>query len=72
LIGVGVVGSYDALKPLIAKYQGDAVQVYFPYPRALVVNPKGNTFMRMLVIVFNREGLARAAAPSVEKAGAPK
>ncbi len=72
LIGVGVVGSYEALKPLIAKYRGNAVQIYFPYPRALAGNPKGNTFMRMLVIVFNREGLARAAAASVEKADAPK
>jgi hypothetical protein len=71
LIGVGVVGSYDALTPLIAKYRSDAVQIYFPYPRVLAGNPKGNTFMRMLVIVFNREGLARVAA-SVEKAGAPK
>jgi hypothetical protein len=71
LIGVGVVGSYDALKPLIAKYRDDAVQIYFPYPRALEGNPKGNTFMRMLVMVFNREGLARAAA-RVEKADAPK
>jgi hypothetical protein len=49
LIGVGVVGSYDALAPLIAKYRGDAVQIYFPYPRSLAINPKGNTFMRMLV-----------------------
>jgi hypothetical protein len=72
LIGVGVVGSYDALAPLIAKYRDGAVQIYFPYPRALAGNPKGNTFMRMLVIVFNREGLARAAAASMEKAGVPK
>ena len=71
LIGVGVVGSYEALAPLIAKYRGDAVQIYFPYPRALAGNPKGDTFMRMLVIVFNRDGLARAAA-SVERAGVPK
>jgi hypothetical protein len=72
LIGVGVVGSYEALAPLIAKYRGDAVQIYFPYPRALVGIPKGNTFMRMLVMVFNREGLARAAAASVDKADVPK
>jgi hypothetical protein len=71
LIGIGVVGSYEALAPLIAKYRGDAAQIYFPYPRALTGIPKGNTFMRMLVIVFNREGLARAAA-SVEKAAVPK
>jgi hypothetical protein len=72
LIGIGVVGSYEALTPLIAKHREDAVQIYFPYPRALTGNPKGDTFMRMLVIVFDRDGLARAAAASVEKAGVPK
>jgi hypothetical protein len=50
------------LTPLIAKYRDDAIQIYFPYPRALTGNPKGDTFMRMLVIAFNRDGLARAAA----------
>ena len=66
LIGVGVVGSYEALTPIIAKYRGEAVQIYFPYPRALTGNPKGNTFMRMLVMVFNREGLAHAAPRDYE------
>ncbi len=40
LIGVGVVGSYEALAPRIAKYRDGAVQIYFPYPRALAGNPK--------------------------------
>ncbi len=42
-----------------------------PLGCGLVGIPKGNTFMRMLVMVFNREGLAHAAA-SVEKADVPK
>jgi hypothetical protein len=62
LIGVGVVGSYEALRPLIAKYRADAARVYFPYPRDLADPPQGNTFMRQLVIAFDRDGLARAAA----------
>ena len=62
LVGVGVVGSYDALRPLIAEYRADAARVYFPYPHELAGTPHGDTFMRQLVIVFDRDGLARAAA----------
>ncbi len=62
LIGIGVVGSLEALRPLIAKYRGDAVRIYFPYPRELSDSPRGDTFMRQLVVVFDREGLAHASA----------
>jgi hypothetical protein len=62
LIGVGVVGSLEALRPLIAKYRGDAAHIYFPYPRELTDAPRGDTFMRQLVMVFDRNGLARAFA----------
>ena len=62
LIGVGVVGSYEALQPLIAKYRGDAARVYFPYPHELSAAPRGDLFMRQMVIGFDRAGLARAAA----------
>jgi hypothetical protein len=62
LIGVGVVGSYDALRPLIAKYRADAARISFPYPRDLTDPPHGDSFMRQLVIAFDRDGLARAAA----------
>ncbi|MBI3758589.1 MAG: hypothetical protein HY269_02405, partial [Deltaproteobacteria bacterium] len=64
LIGVGVVGSIEALRPIIAKYHDDAVRIYFPYPRELTEPPHGDTFMRQLVIAFDRDGLARAAAKS--------
>ncbi len=62
LIGVGVVGSYDALRTLIARYRADAAHIYFPYPRDLTDPPHGDPFMRQLVIAFDRDGLARAAA----------
>jgi hypothetical protein len=62
LIGVGVVGSIEALRPIITKYRGDAARIYFPYPRELTEPPHGDTFMRQLVIAFDRDGLARAAA----------
>jgi hypothetical protein len=60
-IQVGVVGSYEALKPLIADYRADAAQIYFPFPRPLTEPPKGDTFMRKLVLVFDAGGLKRAA-----------
>ena len=60
-VQVGVVGSYEALKPLIADYRADAAGVYFPFPHPLQEPPTGNTFMRKLVLVFDRAGLARAS-----------
>jgi hypothetical protein len=60
-IQVGVVGSYEALKTLIADYRADAAEIYFPFPRPLTGTPKGNTFMRKLVMVFEPAGLKRAA-----------
>jgi hypothetical protein len=60
-IQVGVVGSYEALKTLIADYRADAAEVYFPFPHPLAETPKGNTFMRKLVMVFEPAGLKRAA-----------
>jgi hypothetical protein len=61
-IAVGVVGSYDALRPLIDRYHADASLIFFPYPKKFTSPPSGDTFMRLLVIVFERAALARAAA----------
>jgi hypothetical protein len=61
-IQVGVVGSYEALRPLIAAFSADAAEVYFPFPRPLSGPPTGNTFMRKLVMVFDRAALRRAAS----------
>ncbi len=60
-VQVGVVGSFEALKPLIADYRADAAGVYFPFPHPLQEPPTGNTFMRKLVLVFDRAGLTRAS-----------
>jgi len=59
-IGVGVVGSYAALEPLIARYRDRAARIYFPWPRELAGPPHGDTFMRQLVIAFDRNTLAHA------------
>jgi hypothetical protein len=62
-IAIGVVGSYDALRPLIAKYRADASAIFFPFPHKLTDDPpKGDTFMRQLVLVFDRASLAHAAS----------
>ncbi|HLX36365.1 MAG TPA: hypothetical protein VKR29_01140, partial [Candidatus Binataceae bacterium] len=68
-IQVGVVGSYLALKSLIGDFRPDAAEVYFPFPRSLDGAPKGNTFMRKLVMIFDRDGLARAAAKASAEIG---
>ncbi len=60
-IAVGVVGSYAAIEPIVARYRENAAQVFFPYPKVLKGVPAGDTFMRLLVMVFNRAGLPRAA-----------
>lgn len=61
-IAIGVVGSYDALRPLITKYRPDASGIFFPFPHELTDDqPKGDTFMRQLVLVFDRASLSRAA-----------
>ncbi|MGA3231118.1 MAG: hypothetical protein ABSD51_14335 [Candidatus Binatus sp.] len=60
-MAVGITGSYEALKPTIKRYCGFAREIYFPYPRKLSEPPRGNTFMRLLVMDFSRDGLAKAA-----------
>ena len=69
-IQVGVVGSYEAMQPLIADYRADAAEVYFPFPRPLSGPPKGNTFMRKLVVVFDRAGLRSAASRAASELSA--
>jgi hypothetical protein len=64
LIGIGVVGSYAALRPLIQHYRPLAEQIYFPYPRELKGEPAGNTFMRLLVMAFTPAALANKSAAS--------
>jgi hypothetical protein len=60
-VAIGVVGSYDALASTIEKYRQSASHVFFPYPKELKVPPAGDTFMRLLVMVFDRQHLAAMA-----------
>jgi hypothetical protein len=59
-IAVGVVGSYQGLQPVIAKYRVAAALILFPFPRQLIGPPRGNSFMRLLVMVFDRNSLIKA------------
>jgi hypothetical protein len=59
-IGIGVVGSYEALQPLIGHYRSLTANVYFPYPKKLDGPPRGDTFMRLLVISFKLAALRQA------------
>lgn len=53
-VAIWVVASYEAVQPLIAKYRLHAVKIFFPYPKELNGEPTGDTFLRLLVIVFDR------------------
>lgn len=59
-IGVGVMGSYASVKPLLEKFSAYASQIYFPYPRKVSGDPKTNT-RGQLLMVFTPAQLANAA-----------
>jgi hypothetical protein len=61
---VGIEGWYDALKPIIRNYGADATEIYFPYPVLLSPTsmPRESA---MMVMTFDRAGLARAAASAM-------
>ena len=61
-VALGVVGSYEALRPLIEKYKDAAAQVFFPFPKPFNEPPQGETFMRLLVMVFDQRVLTSATA----------
>jgi hypothetical protein len=59
LLGIGIAGTYEGLKPIIDRYREYAAQIYFPLPHKFsedARNHGGGT----LIIFFNPEGLKRA------------
>jgi len=62
-IGVGLLGTYQDLRPAIDLYKSEAVDVFFPYP-AKLDRPAGDT-VGQLLLTFTKEGLNRAVAKSV-------
>jgi hypothetical protein len=61
-IEVGIEGGYAALKPTIDRYSAQASAIYFPYPSRLTPTASLPDGAAMLVMEFDRTGLARAAA----------
>ena len=62
-IEVGIEGSYAALKPIIDRYGAQTSAIYFPYPSRLTQPAASLTNdAAMMVMEFDRTGLARAAA----------
>ena len=59
-VAVGVVGSYAGIQPVIARFGPAAAQIFFPFPKRLIEPPGGDTFMRLLVMVFSRDHLIHA------------
>jgi len=59
-VALGVVGSYQGLQPVIRDYRAAATEIFFPFPKRLIEPPEGDTFMRLLVMVFDRSGLTQA------------
>jgi len=60
-LGIGLVSTYAALKPVINHFGRDAGHVYFPAPEILSLDAKDETY-GLLLMVFDHDGLARAAA----------
>ena len=60
-IEVGIVGTYEALRPLIDRYQAETSAIYFPYPSPLTRSRADLTNeTAMIVMAFDHAGLERA------------
>jgi len=68
LLGIGIGGSNDGLKPVIDRYRAYASRIYFPYPQEFIEgahhSAQGN-----LIIFFNPEGLKRAIEANSDPVG---
>jgi hypothetical protein len=64
-IAVGIEGQPDTLEPIIRSYGADATRIYFPYPSPFVAD-SALQGPAMMVLTFDRAGLARAAASAAQ------
>ena len=63
MVGIGIVGDYDTLKPLVDEYRADATDIFFPYPNKLAKAPKRG--IGQLLIILTPDGLERAASKTI-------
>lgn len=66
LLGIGIGGSYDALKPVIDRYRPCASRIYFPFPQ--VFSESAQHSSGELFIFFNPEGLKCAIKANADLA----
>jgi hypothetical protein len=59
-VGIGIVGDYGDLKFLINDYGSEAVNIFFPFPKKLLEEPRQDANGR-LVMMFTPSGLKQAA-----------
>jgi hypothetical protein len=59
MVGIGIVGDYENLQPLVAEYGAYATDIFFPFPKRLTEGRKWSK--GQLLITFTPEGLQRAA-----------
>jgi hypothetical protein len=60
-IGLGLLGSYEVLEPVIARYAADAQAAYFPYPTRLS-RPLDGSMSGTLVMFFTRAQMSKAVS----------
>jgi hypothetical protein len=60
MVGVGIAGDYENLRPLVNTYGAYATNVFFPFPKRLAQGR--NHGIGRLLITFKPEGLRRAAS----------
>jgi hypothetical protein len=57
MVGIGITGDYESLRPLVDRYRGVATDIFFPFPEKLVDKPKQSS--GQLFITFSPEELRR-------------
>jgi hypothetical protein len=69
MVGVGIVGAYEDLEPLVEHYGPNAADIFFPYPAKLLDGSKqGNG---QLLIIFTPRGLDRAVGKAKNAGDGP-
>jgi hypothetical protein len=66
LLGIGITGRYDGLKPIIDRYRTYASRIYFPFPR--IFSESAQHSSGDLFIFFNPDGLKRAIKANADLA----
>jgi hypothetical protein len=64
-VAIGITGSYEALTPVIEEYRGDTSRIFFPFPTELRDRANVPEGTHVIMMMFDRAGLARAAAKAL-------